>query len=266
MADRVTVLRDGERIITAPVCALTIDEIIRNMVGRTADRAVPLAPATPGEEVAARGRADPSQGVCTDVSSPCPARRDPGVGRAGGGGPHRDHAADLSATGGGTRAGSSSRGWRPTSAPPGTPCAHGIALIPEERKKPGPGPGPVGLGQLALTDPRPATRWPGFIRWREVDEPRRQDGADHPACGPRRFRRRSGTSPAATSRRWCSRSGSSATATSTSSTSRPAASTSAPRWRSTSSCRSLAARGAAIIMVSSELLEVMNMSDRIAVV
>ena len=34
MADRVTVLRDGERIVTAPLSSLTVDDIIRHMVGR----------------------------------------------------------------------------------------------------------------------------------------------------------------------------------------------------------------------------------------
>ena len=34
VADRVTVLRDGRRMITAPLASLTVDDIIRNMVGR----------------------------------------------------------------------------------------------------------------------------------------------------------------------------------------------------------------------------------------
>ena len=56
-----------------------------------------------------------------------------------------------------------------------------------------------------------------------------------------------------------------AIATSCSSTSRRAASTSAPRARSTSCCNALAEQGKAIVMISSELPEVLRLSHRILV-
>jgi rhamnose transport system ATP-binding protein len=43
VADRVTVLRDGRRIITAPVTAVKREDLIRHMVGRTLDALFPKA-------------------------------------------------------------------------------------------------------------------------------------------------------------------------------------------------------------------------------
>ena len=76
----------------------------------------------------------------------------------------------------------------------------------------------------------------------------------------------SAASPAATSRRSCSPSGWPCGPRSSSSTSPRAASTSAPRPRSTRSSTSWPTRACGIILISSELPEVLNMSDRILVV
>ena len=70
---------------------------------------------------------------------------------------------------------------------------------------------------------------------------------------------------AATSRRSCSASGWRRGRGCSSSTSRPGASTSAPRWRSTSWWTSWSQEGMAIILISSDLPEVLAMSDRILV-
>ena len=67
VADRVTVLRDGRRMITAPVAEITVDEIIRHMVGRTLTEQFPRGSATPGEEVL-RVEGLSRRGVCSDVS------------------------------------------------------------------------------------------------------------------------------------------------------------------------------------------------------
>lgn len=51
LADRVTVLRDGEYVDTQPVSAITERELITMMVGRTFDTLYPKMPATPKEVV-----------------------------------------------------------------------------------------------------------------------------------------------------------------------------------------------------------------------
>ena len=84
----------------------------------------------------------------------------------------------------------------------------------------------------------------------------RSPGVDHA---------RSARSRAATSRRWCWRNGWRCGRVPSSSTSRPAASTSAPSARSTTSCAALADAGVAILMISSDMEEVIGVSDRIAV-
>jgi len=51
IADRVTVMRDGRYIHTAPINAITRDQIINMMVGRTIYEAAPEIPEHPSEEV-----------------------------------------------------------------------------------------------------------------------------------------------------------------------------------------------------------------------
>jgi len=51
LADRVTVLRDGQYISTRPVSEVTEPELIRAMVGRTLDNLYPKLDTTPGEVV-----------------------------------------------------------------------------------------------------------------------------------------------------------------------------------------------------------------------
>ena len=67
VADRVTVLRDGERMITAALSDLTVDEIVRHMVGRKLTEQYPKAEVSIGEEVI-RVEGLTKKGVCTDVS------------------------------------------------------------------------------------------------------------------------------------------------------------------------------------------------------
>ena len=51
IANRVTILRDGQRVVTAPISGLTRDQIIRSMVGRDALGAPPASRATDGAVV-----------------------------------------------------------------------------------------------------------------------------------------------------------------------------------------------------------------------
>jgi ribose transport system ATP-binding protein len=67
VADRVTVLRDGERIATRPLKDLTIPEIIRDMVGRELKEQYPSADITIGDE-ALRVEGLSRDGLCEDVS------------------------------------------------------------------------------------------------------------------------------------------------------------------------------------------------------
>src|SRR5260221_9772775 len=51
LAERVTVLRDGTRVATAPIAELTTEEIIRQMVGRELETLYPKSNVEPGEVI-----------------------------------------------------------------------------------------------------------------------------------------------------------------------------------------------------------------------
>ena len=67
IADRVSVLRDGGHVITAPVSALTPEDTIRHMVGRRIESLYPKAEASVGE-IALEVRGLTRKGVFSDVS------------------------------------------------------------------------------------------------------------------------------------------------------------------------------------------------------
>lgn len=67
VADRVTILRDGARIVTKPLAELTLSEVITNMVGRTLTEQYPKADYTAGDEVL-RVEGLSKDGYCHDVS------------------------------------------------------------------------------------------------------------------------------------------------------------------------------------------------------
>ncbi|GAB1483138.1 sugar ABC transporter ATP-binding protein [Treponema sp.] len=67
IADRVTVLRDGEHIITDELAAMPIDEIVHHMVGRKLTEHYPKREPKIGSE-ALRVEGLSKKGVCTDVS------------------------------------------------------------------------------------------------------------------------------------------------------------------------------------------------------
>jgi len=67
VADRVTILRDGEKILTKPLAELTTAEIIKHMVGRTLTEQYPKISIPIGEEVL-RIEGLSKKGYCTDVS------------------------------------------------------------------------------------------------------------------------------------------------------------------------------------------------------
>lgn len=67
VADRVTVLRDGEKILTKPLAEFSTSEIIKHMVGRTLTEQYPKISIPAGEEVL-RVEGLTKKGYCSNVS------------------------------------------------------------------------------------------------------------------------------------------------------------------------------------------------------
>jgi rhamnose transport system ATP-binding protein len=135
LCQRVTTLRDGQLIASEPVADLTPDDLIRRMVGRALDTLYPKADAPIGE-VALRVDRLTREGVFTDVSFE--VRRGELVALAGLIGAGRTEVAraifgvDRWDAGSVTLAG--------TPLPPGSPTramAAGVALVPEDRRAQG---------------------------------------------------------------------------------------------------------------------------------
>ena len=95
--------------------------------------------------------------------------------------------------------------------------------------------------------------------------PRRGRSSRSSTSGPRRRRRASASSAAATSRRRSSRASCRSSRGSSSSTSRPTAWTSGPSRAVRERIRALADRGVAIVVISTDLDELIDLCDRVAV-
>lgn len=67
LADRVTILRDGERVVTKSRGRMSNDEMIKYMVGRTLEEQYPRYDSSPGDDVLTV-RNLTKKGVCEDVS------------------------------------------------------------------------------------------------------------------------------------------------------------------------------------------------------
>jgi ribose transport system ATP-binding protein len=135
VADRVTVLRDGRRAVTSAVAEISIDEIIRHMVGRTLTEQYPKARTTPGPELL-RVEGLTRRGVCRDVSFA--VRRGEILGVAGLVGAGRTEIMELVF---GSRRRDAGRilvnGKEVDIRTTRDAVRHGMALIPEERKRQG---------------------------------------------------------------------------------------------------------------------------------
>ena len=132
---RVTIMRDGRFVRTAPITDVTVDDIIRSMVGRDLDSLFPKTETSPGEtvlEVKGLNR----QGVFGDVN--LTVRRGEIVALAGLVGAGRSEVAraifgiDRTTSGTVTMLGRELRGGSP-----GEAMAAGIALVPEDRRQQG---------------------------------------------------------------------------------------------------------------------------------
>src|SRR6201747_2351691 len=132
---RVTIMRDGAFVRTAPIEELTIDDIIRSMVGRDLDSLFPKTDTAPGEVVLEVDRLSRA-GVFTDVSFT--VRRGEIVALAGLVGAGRSEVAR--AVFGIDRSTSGTVRVLGNVLPPGSPQAAmhaGVALVPEDRRQQG---------------------------------------------------------------------------------------------------------------------------------
>jgi rhamnose transport system ATP-binding protein len=132
---RVTIMRDGRFVRTAPVGDLTIDDIIRSMVGRDLDALFPKTATTAGDVVLEVEKLS-SQGVFSDISFT--VRRGEIVALAGLVGAGRTEVARAvfgidRRTAGTVRL----EGVALPNGSPGAAMAAGMALVPEDRRQQG---------------------------------------------------------------------------------------------------------------------------------
>ncbi len=262
VADRVSVLRDGRHIVTSAVDAISIDEIIRHMVGRTLTEQYPKAAATPGAEVL-RVEGLSKRGVCKDVSFS--VRRGEILGMAGLVGAGRTEIIELVFGSRRRDAGRILVDGKPVDIRSTRDAVRaGIALIPEERKRQGLVLGLSVYDNVALTVLDRNSAW-GLIRRRAVtslvSRVAQTIRVRTPSLAQTVRNLSGGNQQKVVLSKWFVRDceiyifdeptrGIDVGA----------------KVEIYKLMQDLAARGAAIVMVSSDLPEVMNMSDRIAVV
>lgn len=164
LADTVTVLRDGHHIRTSRVAAQTRDMLIRDMVGRSLDAEFPAASVAPGAPVLELRHLSAPPRFC-DVSFA--VRAGEIVGLAGLVGAGRTSTAlaligQLPSTGGMSFAGRAARFRSPQHA-----IAHGLAYVTEDRKQSGLFPA-MGVGQnMTISHLAAFTRGGVIVRDRE---------------------------------------------------------------------------------------------------
>src|SRR5450755_675104 len=135
ICQRVTIMRDGRFVRTAPIDEVTVDSIIRSMVGRDLDQLFPKTVTAPGEVVLEVSRLT-REGVFTDVSFT--VRRGEIVALAGLVGAGRSEVAR--AIFGIDRRSAGVVTVRGQVLPNGSPLAAmaaGVALVPEDRRQQG---------------------------------------------------------------------------------------------------------------------------------
>jgi rhamnose transport system ATP-binding protein len=135
ICQRVTVMRDGRHVLTKPIGELTVQSIIRAMVGRDMDALFPKVAAEQGDVVLAVDRLT-REGVFTDVSFD--VRRGEIVALAGLVGAGRSEVARAIFGIDRWDAGSVEvAGRRLPAASPTAAMAAGVALVPEDRRQQG---------------------------------------------------------------------------------------------------------------------------------
>ncbi len=262
VADRVTVLRDGQHIVTSKLEDINIDEIIRHMVGRTMTEQYPKTEAVISEEVL-RVEGLSKRGVCSDVSFS--VRRGEILGFAGLVGAGRTEIMELIY---GSKRKDSGRvyvnGKEVNIRTPRDAVREGIALIPEERKKQGLVLGLSVLENSSLTI-LDLHSMAGFIKRRDVTglvrEMSKNVGVRTPSLNQLVRNLSGGNQQKVVLSKWFVRDCEIYIFDEPTRGIDVGAKVEIYRLM-----QELATNGAAIIMISSELPEVMNMSDRIAVV
>jgi ribose transport system ATP-binding protein len=262
LADRVTVLRDGQHIVTSRVDEISIDEIIRNMVGRKLTEQYPKTEVPRGGEIL-RVEGLSKRGLCDEVS--LSVRRGEILGLAGLVGAGRTEIVELIY---GARRKDSGRifmdGKEVKIRSTRDAVRRGIALIPEERKKQGLVLGLSVLDNVALTilDLHSLL---GFIKQRIVfslvTRMSESVGVKTPSLRQLVRNLSGGNQQKVVLSKWFVRNCDVYIFDEPTRGIDVGAKVEIYRLM-----QNLAANGAGIIMVSSELIEVMNMSDRIAVV
>jgi ABC-type sugar transport system ATPase subunit len=165
LADRVTVLKDGQSILTRPVAETTRGELVTSMVGRTLTEQYPVADATVGEPLL-EVRHLYVEGVVYDVSFV--VRAGEIVGLAGLGGSGRTTVAralvGLAKIDSGELLFRGRRGPRT----PREAAQSGMVLIPEDRKAHGLVPSHSVRFNVTLPNLSSLLRWGLLFRWREL--------------------------------------------------------------------------------------------------
>ena len=241
ICDRVSVLRDGRRVVTTETKATNEQELVSFMVGRKLDDVYPARNSRPGAE--ALRIQDLRNRNLRGVSFVLREREILGIGGLVGAGrtelARAVFGADALVSGQMYLAGKAVQIRKPRDA-----IRRGIGLLPEDRKQHGLLLGMSVKQQHLVPHPQSALA----VRTCCGDSASTGSVSTFPDAStskPPRWTSEPRISAAATSKRWCSRSGSAPVAEFSSSTSRRGGSTSGPSRRSTFSSTSLSRRGRA---------------------
>ncbi len=151
--DRVTVLRDGRRVATAPVAEMPLEELVRHMVGRPVKDQFPAlqSSAQPGEALRVEGLS--ARGRLHDISFQ--VRRGEIVGLAGLAGAGRTELLEALFGAAGRDAGRVFIAGRQVNIrTPADAIRHGLALVPDDRKAKGLIPGASVRWNMVLASER----------------------------------------------------------------------------------------------------------------
>ncbi|MBB4000646.1 sugar ABC transporter ATP-binding protein [Aureimonas pseudogalii] len=162
IVDRVTVLRDGRHVSTHDFASVTIDQIVAEMVGRSLEEKFPEATRVPGKEVLLEVKGLARQGAFTDIDFTL--RRGEILGFAGLMGAGRTEVARAIFGADPLDAGEVLIGGRKVAiGSPRDAIAEGLAYLSEDRKKSGLAVGMSLAANMSLANMRDVAGTSGFI-------------------------------------------------------------------------------------------------------